>query len=186
MASAVTTDRALGLTDMYRIANTLKGVTADDVVMRTVPGTIQNIDGQSFVVHEPGATDRPVRRDAQRRGARGHRASTPRTSSGPRTCACSSSTASGSRGWPSDVQSFLEQRDFEVVDAVNPSDLDPEDDFDTSLEGLTIRHTADGLPRAELLRDRLGDVPVDLEEVDELPEGADVVLVVGSAWEDQA
>ena len=185
VASAVTTDRALGLTDMYRIANTLKGVTADDVVMRTVPGTIQNIDGQSFVVHEPGPTT-DLFAAMRSGGALGETGVEAPDELGPEDVRVLIVNGVGIEGLASDVQSFLEQRDFEVVDAVNPSDLDPEDDFDTSLEGLTIRHTADGLPRAELLRDRLGDVPVELEEVDELPEGADVVLVVGSAWEDQA
>ena len=185
VASAVTTDRALGLTDMYRIANTLKGVTADDVVMRTVPGTIQDIDGQSFVVIEPEPAEELFQalREGGELGDMGVQAP---DELGPEDVHVLIVNGVGIEGLAGDVQSFLEERDFDVVDAVNPSDLDPDADFDTALERLTIRHTADGLPRAELLRDRLGDVPVDLEQVDQLPDDADVVLVVGSAWEDQA
>ena len=185
VASAVTTDRALGLTDMYRIANTLKGVTADDVVMRTVPGTIQDIDGQSFVVIEPEAAE-TLFQALRSGGDLGDTGLDAPDELGPEDVHVLIVNGVGIEGLAADVQSFLEERDFDVVDAVNPSDLDPDADFDTALERLTIRHTADGLPRAELLRDRLGDLPVDLEEVDELPDDADVVLVVGSAWEDQA
>ena len=185
VASAVTTDRALGLTDMYRIANTLKGVTADDVVMRTVPGTIQQIGDQSFVVHDPGPTTDLFA--AMRTGAElGDTGLDAPDELEPADVRVLIVNGVGIEGLASDVQGFLEERDFDVVDAVNPSDLDPDDDFDTSLQRLTIQHTESGLPRAELLLDRLGDLPVDLEQVEELPDGADVVLVVGSAWDDRA
>lgn len=185
VASAVTTDRELGLLDMYRIANTLKGVNADDVVMRTVPGTIQQIDGQSFVVHEPGPTTDLFA--AMRTGGElGETGLDAPDELQPEDVRVLIVNGVGIEGLAGDVQSFLEQRDFDVIDAVNPSDLDPEDDFDTGLERLTIRHTEPGLARAELLVDRLGDLPVDLEQVEELPEDADVVLVVGSAWDDRA
>lgn len=187
VASAVTTDRELGLTDMYRIANTLKGVTADDVIMRTVPGTSQTIDGQSFVVHDAGPTTDlfAAMREGGDLGDAGTEA--PREL-GPADVSVLVVNGVGREGLASDVQSYLEERHFVVLDAVNPSDLDPSAEFDTSLEGLTIRHTPDALPHAELLLDHLGDLPVDLEEVEsgELPEGADVLLEVGSAWSEQS
>lgn len=187
VASAVTTDRALGLTDMYRIANTLKGVTEDDVIMRTVPGTIQTIDGQSYVVHEAGAT-LDLFAAMREGGDLGETGTEAPDELGPEDVDVLIVNGVGIAGLAGDVQSFLEERDFVVTDAVNPSDLDPDAEFDTTLERLTIRHAPEGLARAELLRDRLGDVPVDLEEVepDELPDGADVVLEVGSAWEQQS
>ena len=180
VASAVTTDRALGLLDMYRIANTLKGVNADDVAMRTVPGYWDPASG--FVIHEPGPTTDlfAAMRTGGELGDTGRAAPDELAPGDVRVLVVN---GVGIEGLAGDVQSFLEQRDFDVIDAVNPSDLDPEDDFDTGLERLTIRHTESGLPRAELLLDRLGDLPVDLEQVEELPDGADVVLEVGSAWE---
>lgn len=187
VASAVTTDRALGLTDMYRIANTLKGVTSEDVVMRTVPGTIQTIDGQSFVVHEAGPTTDlfAAMREGGDLGGLGTEAPSELAPSDVRVLIVN---GVGIEGLASDVQTYLEEREFVVTDALNPSDLDPEDDFDTSLEGLTIRHTSETAARAELLLDHLGDVSAELEEVepDALPDGADVVLEVGSAWDQQS
>lgn len=187
VASAVTTDQALGLTDMYRVANTLKGVTADDVIMRTVPGTVQTIDGQSFVVHEPGPTT-DLFAAMREGGDLGDEGTEAPSELGPADVAVLVVNGVGREGLAADVQSYLEQRDFVVTDAVNPSDLDPDADFDTSLERLTIRHTPDMAPRAELLLDHLGDLPVDLEKVapGELPEDADVVLEVGSAWSDRS
>lgn len=185
VASAVTTDRALGLTDMYRIANTLEGVTADDVLMRTVPGTVQTIDGVSYVIHDPGPTTDlfAALRDGGDLGELGMEAPDELQPADIRVLVVN---GVGIEGLAGDVRSYLEDREFVVVDAVNPSDLDPDAEFDTTLERLTIRHTADTRTRAELLLDHLGDVPVDLEEVaaEALPEGADVVLEVGSAWDD--
>jgi LCP family protein required for cell wall assembly len=186
VASAVTTDRALGLTDMYRIANTLKGVTSDDVVMRTVPGTIQMIGDVSYVVHDAGPTTDLFA--AMREGGPLGEAGTEAPSElQPEDVSILIVNGVGVEGLAGDVRSYLEERDFVVTDAVNPFDLDPDAEFDTALERLTIRHTPEGLPRAELLLDRLGDVPVDLEEVepDQLPGDADLVLEVGGAWEDQ-
>lgn len=184
VASAVTTSRQLGLTDMYRIANTLKGVTADDVTMRTVPGYWD--PETNFVVIEPEPAE--VLFQALREG--GDLGEIGRESPdelGPEDVDVLIVNGVGIEGLASDVQSFLEERDFVVVDAVNPSDLDPDDDFDTTLQGSTIRHTEAGRARAEILRDHLGDVPVELEQVDpdQLPDGADVVLEVGAAWDDR-
>lgn len=184
VASAVTTDRALGLTDMYRIANTLKDVTADDVIMRTVPGTIQTIDGESFVVHEPGPTT-DLFAAMREGGDLGELGTEAPDELGPDDVRVLIVNGVGTEGLAGDVQTYLEDRGFTVTDAVNPFDLDPDAEFDTALERLTIQHTADGTARAELLLDHLGDVPVDLEEVepDAMPDGADVVLVVGSGWD---
>ncbi len=187
VASAVTTDRELGLTDMYRIANTLKGATADDVIMRTVPGTTQDIDGQSFVIHDAGPTT-DLFAAMREGGDLGDEGTEPPRELAPADVSVLVVNGVGREGLAGDVQSYLEEREFVVVDAVNPSDLDPAAEFDTSLERLTIRHTPDALPRAELLLDHLGDLPVDLEEVEpgEMPEGADVLLEVGSAWSEQS
>lgn len=187
VGSSVTTDAQLGLTDMYRVANTLKGVTADDVILRTVPGTVQEIDGQSFVVHEAGPTTDLFA--AMREGGELGEAGTEAPSQlEPADVSVLVVNGVGREGLAADVQSYLEDRDFVVADAVNPSDLDPDDDFDTALQRLTIRHTPDMAPRAELLLDHLGDLPVDLEEVEsgEVPDDADVLLEVGSAWTDQS
>ncbi len=185
VGSSVTTSTELGLTDMYRIANTLKGVTADDVILRTVPGTNQRIDDQAFVIHDAGPTTDlfAAMREGRPLGDEGTEAP---SDLGPADVAVLVVNGVGLEGLAADVQGYLEERDFVVTDAVNPSDLDPDADFDTSLERLTIRHTADMAPRAELLVDHLGDLPVDLEEVEsgDLPEDADVVLEVGSVGPD--
>lgn len=185
VASAVTTDRALGLTDMYRIANTLKGVTSDDVMMRTVPGYWD--PDQSVVVMEPEPAE-TLFQALREGGDLGETGTEAPDELGPADVRVLIVNGVGVAGLAGDVQSYLEDRDFVVTDALNPSDLDPDAEFDTTLERLTIRHTPESLARAELLLDHLGDVPVDLEEVeaDELPDGADVVLEVGSAWQQQS
>lgn len=184
VASAVTTDRALGLTDMYRIANTLKGLTADDVMLRTVPGFVRTEEGQSFVIAEPEQAE-ALFQALREGGDLGEAGVDSPDELEPADVRVLLVNGVGVEGLASDARAFLEEREFRVVDAVNPSDLDPDDDFDTDLVRLTIRHTIDTLPHAELLRDRLGDVPVDLEEVEpDALHDADVVLVVGSAWLD--
>ena len=184
VAGAVTTDRQLGLTDMYRIANTLKGVTADDVTMRTVPGYWDQSSG--FVVIEPEPAE-ALFQALRQGGELGDMGLESPDELAPGDVEVLIVNGVGIEGLASDVQDYLEERDFVVVDAVNPSDLDPDDDFDTTLQRSTIRHTEAGLARAELLRDHLGDVQVELEQVEPgaIPDGADVVLEVGAAWDDR-
>lgn len=185
--ATVVTDRDLGLTSLYGVAEALAGLEPEDVDLRTVPGTIQTIDGERYVVAAPEqapgmfdalATGRELDADAGTEAA---------TELGPADVDVLIVNGVGINGLAGDVQSYLEERGFPVVDAVNPRDLDPEAGFDTALERLTIRHTPGTLPHAQVLRDHLGDVPLDVEEVtdEELPQGADVVLEVGAAWNDR-
>ena len=184
VASAITTDRALGLTDMYRIANTLKGVNADDVIMRTVPSYWDPDEQMVIMEPEPAETLFQALREGGDLGDVGTEAPDELAPADVRVLIVNGVGISGLAG---DVQSYLEERDFVVTDAVNPEDVEPGAEFDLGLEGLTIRHTAQDRSRAELLRDHLGDVPVELEEVEagELPEDVDVLLEVGSAWQQQ-
>ena len=185
--ATVVTDRDLGLTSLYGLAESLTGLDPEDVDLRTVPGTIQAIDGERYVVAAPEqapqmfdalATGRELDADVGTQAAE---------ELGPDDVDVLIVNGVGINGLAGDVQSYLEERGFPVVDAVNPSDLDPEAGFDTTLQRLTIRHTPGTLPHAQVLRDHLGDVPLDLEEVadGELPQDADVVLEVGAAWNDR-
>lgn len=185
-ATAVT-DRDLGLTSLYGMADALSGADPGDVDLRTVPGTVQSVDGEEFVVAAPEqapgmfdalATGRELDSDVGTEVA---------AELGPADVEVLIVNGVGINGLAGDVQSYLEERGFRVLDALNPSDLDPDGEFDTTLERLTIRHTSDSLPHAQILRDHLGDLPLDLEEVEagELPDEAEVLLEVGSAWSDR-
>lgn len=55
-ADNVTTDDALGLSEMRRLAEELRGLVSDGMPMTVVPGYTQTIDGKSFVIaYGPGA-----------------------------------------------------------------------------------------------------------------------------------
>ncbi len=183
VASAVTTDRDLGLADMWRIANTLKSFDASDVTMRTVPGYAATEDGQSFVFPYPEQAEELFQtlRDGEDLADLGIEVP---SELAPGDVAVLVINGVGREGLASDVSAFLTDRDFQVVDALNPQDLDPQATWDPELEILTIQHGPDGLAQAELLLERLGDLPVELVEVDsvDLPDGVDVILVVGGAW----
>lgn len=187
LAAISVTDRDLGLTSLHGLASELAGVDAGDVDVRTVPGTIQSLEGEQFVVAAPEQAPGMFDALAEGRELEADVGTEAASELGPTDVDVLIVNGVGINGLAGEVQSFLEDREFRVVDAVNPSDLDPEAEFDTTLEGLTIRHTEGGLPHAEVLRDHLGDVPVELEQVegDDLPDDADVVLEVGSAWTDR-
>lgn len=187
LAATVVTDRDLGLRSLDGLVSTLAEVDAGGVDVRTVPGTIQSLEGEQFVVAAPEQAPGMFDALAEGRDLEEDVGTEAASELGPADVDVLVVNGVGINGLAGEVQTFLEDREFRVVDALNPSDLDPDAEFDPTLEGLTIRHTEGGLPHAEVLRDHLGDVPVELEEVqgDDLPEDADVLLEVGSAWADR-
>lgn len=188
LAADVQTDRDLGLGALRSLAATLAGVDQGDVLLRTVPGTLQTVDGDTYVVAAPEQA--PALFDALARGAQldAEVGTRPAGELGPANVQVLVVNGVGIAGLAGDVQSYLEERNFSIVDALNPGDLDPSDGFDTSLERLTIRYTQATAPHAKVLQDHLGDVPVELQQVqgDSLPKDASVVLVVGSSWNDRS
>ncbi|MDX1510883.1 MAG: LCP family protein [Nitriliruptorales bacterium] len=55
LASQVTTDDSLGLNEMLRLAEQLRGLANGEVPMTNVPGYVQTVDGKSFVIaYGPG------------------------------------------------------------------------------------------------------------------------------------
>ncbi len=181
LAGHVDTDRDLGLLELRSLAADLAGSEPADV--RTVPATLQTIDGQTQVVAAPEQATALF--DALATGSTldaelGTEEAEALAPDGVDVLVVNGVGISGLAG---NVRDYLEARSFRVLDAVNPSDLDPNAEFDTTLQRMTIRHTEATRPHAEVLRDHLGDVPVDLEVVEELPNDAHVVLVVGGAWD---
>ena len=187
VAATTMTDRDLGLTSLYGMADALAGTDTDDLDLRTVPGTIQSVDGESYVVAAPERAPGLFDALAEGRALDADVGTEPADELGAQDVEVLVVNGVGINGLAGQVQTYLEERGFPVVDAVNPQDLDPEAAFDTTLERLTIRHTEATLPHAQFLRDHLGDLPMDLEQVEEgqMPEDAAVVLVVGSAWQDR-
>lgn len=181
LAAHVQTDHDLGLLGLRSLATDLAGSEPADV--RTVPATLQTIDGQTHAVAAPEQATAMF--DALATGDAldadlGTEVAEALAPDGVDVLVVNGVGISGLAG---NVRDYLEARSFRVLDAVNPSDLDPDAEFDTTLQRMAIRHTEATRPHAEVLRDHLGDVPVDLEVVGELPNDAHVVLVVGGAWD---
>lgn len=181
LATHVETDHDLGLLGLRSLAADLAGSEPADV--RTVPATLQTIDGETHVVAAPEQATAMF--DALATGGTldaelGTEQAEALAPDGVDVLVVNGVGISGLAG---NVSDYLEARSFRVLDAVNPSDLDPDAEFDPTLQRMTIRHTEETEPHAEVLRDHLGDVPVDLEVVEELPNDAHVVLVVGGAWD---
>lgn len=180
LADHVETDRDLGLLELRSLAAALAGSEPADV--RTVPATLQTIDGQTQVVAAPEQATALF--DALATGSTldAELGTAEAEALAPDGVDVLVINGVGISGLAGNVRDYLEARSFRVLDAVNPSDLDPDAEFDTTLRRMTIRHTEATRPHAEVLRDHLGDVPVDLEVMEELPKKAHVVLVVGGAW----
>lgn len=181
LAAHVETDHDLGLLGLRSLATDLAESEPADV--RTVPATLQTIDGQTHVVAAPEQATALF--DALATGGTldADLGTEPPEALAPDGVDVLVVNGVGISGLAGNVQDYLEARSFRVLDAVNPSDLDPDAEFDTTLQRMTIRHTEETRPHAEVLRDHLGDVPADLEVVEELPDDAHVVLVVGGAWD---
>lgn len=188
VGDTIVTDHPGGLLRFQRTASEIAASADATLLTRTVPGTLQTVDGQSMIIAAPEQA--PALFELLRQGAPldAELGTEPANVLGPRNVNVLVVNGVGIAGLAGDMRDFLEVRDFPVVDAVNPQDLDPNDEWDTDLVRLTIRHTEDTLPHAQVLRDHLGDVPVDLELVDagDLPPDASVVLVVGSSWAERA
>lgn len=188
VGDTIVTDHPAGLLRFQRTSAEIAASADTTLITRTVPGTLQTVDGQTLIIAAPEQA--PALFDLLRQGAPldAELGTEPANVLGPRNVSVLVVNGVGIAGLAGDMREFLEVRDFPVVDAVNPQDLDPQDGWDTDLVRLTIRHTEETLPHAQVLRDHLGDVPVDLELIDEgdLPPDTSVVLVVGSAWAERA
>jgi LCP family protein required for cell wall assembly len=181
VGSAVTTDRELSVTQMYRLANTLRNFTSEDLESRVVPSYWSNETGFTHMYVEQAEALFQSLRDGSDLGDVG--TSTPEDLE-PSDVRVLVVNGVGTEGLAREVSDYLTSRDFEVVDALNPQDLDPDTTWDPGLEGLTIGYLPAAEAQAQLLANHLGDLPVELVVLDPVRgyEGADVILTVGSAW----
>jgi len=179
VGSNLTTDRDLGPREMLSLAGSLQNLEPSDVATRTVPGYWSPDTGFVHAYPEQAEALFQSLRDAETLPDVGTEAPAELEPKDVRVLVLN---GVGTEGLASDVADFLTDKGFQVVDATNADEYDPD------LEELTIQYTVGEVARANLLEEYLGDVPVTLVEVEAgtLAAGVDVVLTVGSAWQPAA
>jgi LCP family protein required for cell wall assembly len=179
VGSNLTTDRDLGPREMLSLAGSLQNLEPSDVATRTVPGYWSPDTGFVHAYPEQAEALFQSLRDAETLPDVGTEAPAELEPKDVRVLVLN---GVGTEGLASDVADFLTDKGFQVVDATNADEYDPD------LQDLTIQYTAGEVARANLLQEYLGDVPVTLVEVEPgtLADGVDVVLTVGSAWQPAA
>lgn len=188
LPDAVRTDVELGLPGQVRVAGEVADHDPDGLVVRVVP--TQRLPGEALQQFQPEQAEALF---AALRGGgdlSGIGTSTTREI-GAADVSVVVVNGVGIEGLAGRVSSFLTQREFVVGGALNPSDLDPRDDWDRQQVVTTLRYVEGNEDLAQILIDALGDLPLEVEAVSQLPpmprdvtvEEPTVLLEVGSGWD---
>lgn len=179
VGSNLTTDRDLGPREMLNLAGSLQELEPSEVATRTVPGYWSPETGFVHAYPEQAEALFQSLRDADDLPDVGTEAPEELAPADVRVLVLN---GIGTEGLASDMADYLTDKGFQVVDATNADEYDPE------LQDLTIEYAVGEVARAKLLEEYLADVPVTLVEVprEQLPSGVDVVLTVGGAWQPAA
>ena len=179
VANNIKTDTNLGVTDMYRLANALKSMTAQDVATRLVPGYWSS--QTSYTEMYPEKAEALFQ--AFRQG-------TPLPDVGMTDPHSNELTAQdvhvmvlngvGTGGLAAKVADFLKARGFAVAGTGNAGTAANPDFSHTQ---TLISYGPDGEAKAKLLATFVPNAK--LEQLDADPDQGDVVLTVGSDWQQQ-
>ncbi len=188
LPEAVATDIELGLPGQVRVAGEVADFDPASLVVRVVP--TQRLPGETLQQIQPEQAEALF--SAVRSGDDLAEVGTSTTREiGPADVSIVVVNGVGIEGLAGRVSSFLDQRDFVVGGAVNPSDLDPRDDWDREQVVTTLRFREGDEDLVAILTEALGDLPLELQPVDQLPpmprditvEEPTVLLEVGSGWD---
>ncbi|MBY5164450.1 LCP family protein, partial [Salsipaludibacter albus] len=187
LPGAVATDVDFSLPGLFRTAGGIVDHDPADLVVRVVP--TQRLPDQELQQWQPDQAQALF--GALRSGDDLAEVGTTTTREiGPPDVSVVVVNGVGLEGLAGQVAGFLTQRGFVVGGAVNPDELDPRDDYDPDQVVTTIRFQEGNEELVEILTDALGDLPLELQPVSQLPpmprgvtiEEPTVVLEVGSGW----
>lgn len=187
LPTAVASDVVVGLPGQVRIAGEAAEFDGSDLLVRVVP--TQRLPDQELQQVQPEQAQALFA--AVRSGTDLASVGTTTTRQiGPEDVSVVVVNGVGLEGLAGEVSAFLDQRDFVVGGALNPSDLDPRDDWDREQVVTVLRHVEGREDLVAILVDALGDLPLEVEPVAQLPpmpreitvEDPTVLLEVGSGW----
>lgn len=165
VASTVRTDRDLGATTMLRLANGLKGITADDLELRMVP----SYAGPSFVYEYPEQAEALYQALRLGTGLPPVGTTLPEEL-GADDVRVEIQNGAGIDGLASAVETRLRTSGYDVVAVGNA------DSFEHT--STILEYAPDRRQHAELLSEAFPGA--ELREVDDLPDGIDVRVIVGT------
>lgn len=171
VADNLTTDRDLGASEMLRLANSLKGLRAEDLDTRVVPGYYSAETG--YVHAYPDEAEAVFQSFRNATDLPDVGTSDPRANELAATdVAVAVLNGEGTSGLAAEVAAFLESHGFVVAETGNAESFD--------VERTRIEYVAGSEAHARKLAEQLPGA--EQAEVGGAPGGADVALIIGADW----
>lgn len=169
VAGSVTTDRDLGAAEMFRLANALKSLGAEDVATRAIPGYYSAEDGFVHAYPDQAAALFQALQMAEPLPDVGTTVPEELTAD---KVVVRILNGNGQEGLAAEVQAFLTDREFQIADTGNA------DNFDFEVTEVAFASSEE--PKANLVAQQFPGAK--LVPLEEKPDGADVIVTIGKDW----
>lgn len=190
--TAVVSDVDPGLRGMLDMADGITTLDRNGLIVRVVPSYRRSEDGDTLLYPDQAAALFQALRSGESLAEVGRVTG---DEVGPEDVNVLVVNGVGTPGLAGDAATYLQSRGFQVACAVNPSDMDPRATFDDSQVDIVLQHRERAQVATELVVTALGDLPVMVREVEQLPpmpanpecrfneDGTvDVVMTVGTGY----